>query len=306
MRYRVGVPSVRRLRNIVEAIDDHDALLVDLWGVVHDGERLNDGVGETLDVLAARGARVIFLSNSSRLGSQLTESLVSMGLRRDVFVEVVSSGDVTRDMLVRHDSGVFAGLSKSRPPRVLHVGSASYVPWLFDIGFDFVDDEAAELVIATGAVASEAELETLRARLAPLVARDIPLVCTNPDRVLVTKTGLGLAPGAVAHAYAAMGGATFLYGKPHSPIYVAALARFAALGIGASRIVAVGDMIETDIAGARAAGLTSVLVTSGVHAGELGVAPSDDALTRLFAHHGAAPDAVLPTFGTRGAIALDP
>ncbi len=300
-----SMSKVRRLSNITELTDAYDGFLVDLWGVVHDGERLYDGVLETLDAIARRGARVVFLSNSSRLGSQLAASLVAMGLQRETFVEVVSSGDVTREVLVRREEPFFERFGIGSPTRALHLGTASYVPWLFEMDLELVDDGAAKLVIATGSVASESELDAIRARLAPLAARDVPLVCTNPDRILVTKKGLGIAPGAVAHAYAELGGATFLYGKPHPPIYRRALARLAASGVAEARTVAVGDMIETDIVGARGANLPSVLVTSGVHAAELGAARDDaGALARLFERHGAAPDAVIATFGQSLAFPL--
>jgi HAD superfamily hydrolase (TIGR01459 family) len=288
---------MRRLGTISELAGDFDGFLVDLWGVVHDGERPYPGVREGLEEIVARGGRVLFLSNSSRLGEQLAESLVAMGVSRDTFVDVVSSGDVTREVLASRDDPMFERFGIGDPPRALHVGNASYVPWLFELDLDLVeDDEAAELVIATGSVPSEAELAAIRTRLVPLAARNVPLVCTNPDRVLVTKRGLGLAPGAVAHAYSELGGATFLYGKPHAPIYRVALARLAAFAIPEARVVAVGDMIETDIAGARGAGLSSVLVTTGVHHGELGDSPTDADFARLFARHGASPDAIMSRF----------
>lgn len=286
---------VRRLTAITDLVNDHDGFLVDLWGVVHDGERLGEGVRETLVELAARGARICFVTNTSRLGHQVVDHLVAMGVPRETFVDVVSSGDVTRAALLEPDATIFA---RSRSTaRVHHIGNPSFVPWLFEIGLAFVEELVdVDLVIASGTVAGERELSALQDRLAPLAARGTPLVCTNPDRVLPSKAGLSLAPGAIAHAYASLGGPTFLFGKPHAPIYRAALAR---LGCPPDRVVAIGDMIETDIAGARAASLASVLVTSGVHASELGDAPGDEELHAVFASHGAAPDAVIARFGQR-------
>src|SRR5690606_35987751 len=112
--------------------------------------------------------------------------------------------------------------------------------------------------------------------LSPAAERGVPLVCTNPDRIVRTSSGLKLAPGAVAEAYGRLGAKTFLYGKPHPPIYAAALAGIAARGpVPPARIVAIGDLLETDVRGARSAGLDSVLVTgTGVHAAELGEAPA--------------------------------
>ena len=284
---------VRRLADVLELRRDHEGFLVDLWGVIHDGERLGEGVLDALVALAASGARVLFLSNSSRLGDLLTENLVAMGVPRAAFLGAVSSGDVTRAALARRDPAVFSGLPAS--PRVLHVGSPGFVPWLFELGFDFCEDAGeADLVIATGTVADEAALAALRERLAPLAARGTPLVCTNPDRVLPARGTLALAPGAVAHAYAELGGRTHLYGKPHAPIYREALAR---LAVAPERVVAIGDMIETDIRGARGAAVASVLVTTGVHAAELGDEPDEEALATTFTRHGAAPDAILARFG---------
>ncbi len=292
------MPNVRRLDDVLALVHDHDAFLVDLWGVVHDGERLGEGVRDVVDALAATGARVLFLSNSSRLGPLLEDGLVAMGLRRESFVGVVSSGDVTREALVRRTPEVFARCPPA--PRVLHVGSAGYVPWLFEMGLDFCTEPTdADLVVATGTVPSAEALAELQAQLAPLAARGTPLVCTNPDRVIPSARGLTLAPGAIAHAYASIGGPTFLYGKPHAPIYEAALRR---LGAPRERIVAIGDMIETDIAGARAASITSVLVTTGVHASELGSSPDDARLADVFDAHGATPDAVLAWFGRKVSV----
>jgi HAD superfamily hydrolase (TIGR01459 family) len=273
--------SVRRLAEVFELRADYDTFLVDLWGVVHDGERLGAGVTSALTRLTESGARVVFVSNSSRLGPQLEEGLAAMGLPRACFHEAVSSGDVTRAALDRRDPAVFEGLPHS--PRVLHVGAASFVPWLFELGLEFVEDGAkAHLIVATGTVKDEASLEATRDRLAPLAERNVPLVCTNPDRVIPYPTGLKRGPGAIAHAYASVGGRTFLYGKPHAPIYDAALE-----GTDRRRVVALGDMIETDIAGAKAAGITSVLVTTGVHASE-----AED-LEAVFARGGVRPDAIL-------------
>lgn len=265
-----------------------DGYLVDLWGVVHDGERPFAGVVAALAQLADSGARVCFVSNSSRLGSDLAARLVEMGIERPHFVDVVSSGDVTRAAMLARDPAVFAGLSPA--PRVLHVGHRSFVPWLFELPLTFVEDATnAELIVSTGTVPDQAALQALLRDLTPLVARDVPLVCTNPDRLVRSAKGLHLAPGAIAHAYVEAGGRAFFYGKPHAPIYRAALAR---LGVDRDRVVGLGDMLDTDVLGARDAGLASVLIAaSGVHAAEIDEHPSG--LERLCARVGVTPDFVL-------------
>jgi HAD superfamily hydrolase (TIGR01459 family) len=277
------------------AIASHyDAFLVDLWGVVHDGTRPFPGAVEALRALASARRQVIFLTNSSRTGAQVAEMLSGMNIGPELYQAVVSSGDVTRDALIARDPRLFDLLPEQ--PRCLHVGDASFVPWLFELGLTFVDELAdADLVVATGSVPDEAALASMRQRLAPAVKRRLPLVCTNPDRVIPTASGLTLGPGSVASAYAELGGRVFLYGKPHAPIYEAARRQLAVRET--ARLVAIGDLLETDIQGARDAGIASVMITqTGGHAPELGSAPTRAALEALFAKAGVLPDMVLGRF----------
>lgn len=240
-----------------------DDLLVDLWGVIHDGERPYDGVVEALEQLAALpGRRVVFLSNTSRSKGSVESSLVEMGIERRLFHDVVTSGDVTRDALLARDPAIFADLPHR--PRAFHHGDPAYASWLFeaDVPLRWTGAVAeADVIVASGSAASHAEVDVALGALAPAIARGVPLVCTNPDRVIPRPRGPeGIGPGELAHRYAALGGRTVLYGKPHAPIYAEARRR---LGDGDRRVVAVGDLVETDVRGAVAAGIPSVLVTRG-------------------------------------------
>ncbi|MBX3232235.1 MAG: TIGR01459 family HAD-type hydrolase [Labilithrix sp.] len=271
-----------RASGLRELAPRFDAFFVDVWGVLHHGDGPFDGVVGALEGLAAAGREVVLLTNTSRLGNAVAATLGGMGIDRALFHDVVTAGDVTRAALALRAPPL------PRAPRCYHYGAASFVPWLFALDLAFTDDVAdADLVVATGAVADDAELDAARAHLASAAARKVPLVCTNPDRVIPTAGGPKLGPGAVAHAYAELGGPIFLYGKPYAPIYAEARRR-----IDATRILALGDTLETDVRGARDAGLPSALVArSGVHAG---VAPS--ALDALFEREHVTPDFVLDRF----------
>ena len=281
-------PSVHALPGLRAIASQYDAFLVDLHGVVHDGSRPFEGVLDALLELSAAGRRVIFLTNTSRSGAAVGPSLAAMGIGPELYETVISSGDVTREALLGREPSLFELLPES--PRCVHVGEAAYVPWLFELGLAFVDDVAdADLVVATAPPRHEAGLAGVRKLLAPAAARGIPLVCTNPDRVIPTAKGLVLGPGAVADAYAELGARVFLYGKPHSPMYIAARRQLG--DVDATRVVALGDLLDTDIRGARAAGLASVLITAtGGHADALGPSPSDTALEALWDAAGIAPD----------------
>ena len=283
--------QVRGLRVLATTFD---AFLVDVWGVLHDGERLFEGVLDALESLAAAKRPVVLLTNTSRTGELVVETLGKLGLDRALFHDVVTAGDVTRAALVARDPAIFAALPDA--PRCYHLGQESFVPWLFELGLDFTEDiAAADLVVATGAFADAAAVAAARDLLAPAAARNAPLVCTNPDRIIPSAKGPRLGPGAIARAYGELGAPTFLYGKPHAPIYEEARRRLAFLDPSA-RILAIGDTLETDVRGATGARIPSALVVgSGVHAEALSAA-DDDALRTFFEQEGLAPELVLRRF----------
>jgi len=256
-----------RLRDLA---NDFDTIFLDVWGVLHAGEGPLPGALDTLRAMRDAKLRVILLTNTSRLGPGVIEALAKIGITRDLFTDVVTAGDVTRDAIVSRDPAVFQALSQT--PRGFHFGAADYVPWLFELGLDLdAPPEQAEIVFATGAANT---LDRARTTLEPAAKRGVPLICTNPDRIIPTSRGPKLGPGAIAEAYREMGGSIFMYGKPHPPIYEEARRRVAP----SARIIAMGDLVETDVAGAKAADLPSALV---------GSVPQDATLT---------PDFVLGTF----------
>lgn len=288
----------RFLSGIRELVDDFDHFIVDLWGVIHDGVTPYEGVREALERLRDAGRQVVFVTNASQTRGDVADMLVArLALPRALFRDVVSSGDVTRQAIVGRDPSLFERVPAR--PRCLHLGAQEYVPWLFELGLDFVEAAGdADLVFATGTMKDEEALRRTTDQLGDAAARDVPLVCTNPDRVVPTPTGFTLGPGAVAHAYAQRGGRTFLYGKPHAPIYASALEAFGT-AIDPTRVVALGDTLETDIRGARDAGLASVLVVdNGVHRESFpgGVRAAEDALHALAEREGVRPDMAMARF----------
>ena len=131
-----------------------------------------------------------------------------------------------------------------------------------------------------------------------MLARKLYMVCGNPDLVVERGDKLVYCAGAIADLYAELGGEVLYAGKPHRPIYDAALARIAAArgaAIANARVLAIGDSIRTDLAGAAALGIDGVFITRGIHAEELGHRddPDLDRLGRFFAEAGVTPKAVM-------------
>ena len=285
------IPTLAGLRGIAEG---YDLILCDVWGVLHDGTRAHPAAGEALIAFRAhpgpRPRRVVLVSNAPRPWAGVQRILDGYGVPRAAYDAILTSGDLTRGMIA------------ARPgARVYHLGPERDGPIFADLDLTLVPAERCDLVVNTGLFDDATETaEDYRAALAGLKARDVPMICANPDLV-VERDGL-LIPcaGLLAQAYAALGGPVTYAGKPYRPVYEAALTRAAALDGGVApdpaRVLAVGDAIRTDIAGARGFGIASLLVARGIHAAELGVTAADHTLGDVaawLARQSVQPDAVI-------------
>lgn len=278
-----------RLRDIA---DRFDALILDLWGVVMDGTAPYPGAPECLAELRARGKRVILLSNAPRREAMVAERLAGMGIGPALYDRIVSSGEASRQALARGD-GAFAAIGR----RYAYLGPARDANLLDGLDYREATVADADFVLNTGIEDDDDGLDAYRALLSTAAARALPMVCTNPDRVVVRHSGQRvLCAGALAEAYEAMGGTVHYFGKPHAAVYDAC---FAILdGIARTRVLAVGDNLETDIAGAKAVGLETLLVLGGVLAEPLGLAWGESApaerIAALCADHGVMPEMAIP------------
>jgi ribonucleotide monophosphatase NagD (HAD superfamily) len=230
----------------------YDVLLCDVWGVLHDGLVAFQDASDALMRFRSAGGCVVLVSNAPRPGHSVARQLDRLGVPRLAYDAIVTSGDLTRQAVEEHLTQVVHHLGplRDRP-------EADYVVCS---GFDNDDDETVEMY---------------RSRLEEMRKRDLRMICANPD--LVVERGNNLIPcaGALALAYEEMGGDVYYAGKPHRPIYEAALATARRISgadaIPADRILAVGDAMRTDIAGARAFGIDALLVARGIHSAELGI-----------------------------------
>jgi HAD superfamily hydrolase (TIGR01459 family) len=238
-----------RVDHLSSIADTFDGLLIDQFGVIHDGQSLYPGVIHVLEQLEARGVPVAVLTNSGKRAAANRERLVRMGVPRHCFVDTMSSGEVAWRMVT----------SMTPVPRVWAIGKDGE-----DYGFEgvtFVEDpRAADLILVLGSNAPRTTLDAYRVQLDGLT---MPALCCNPDRLMLTRHGLQPAPGAIAEIYEGMGGQVRWVGKPDPAIYADA----AALIGDPRRILCIGDSAAHDVAGARAAGYATLLVMTGVSAG---------------------------------------
>lgn len=279
----------------IEAIaQDHDALILDLWGVIHDGVKAFPGAADTLRRLKAAGKRTCLLSNAPRRGFALVKLMEGMGIGRDLYDHVMSSGEATHTELLSREDPFFAKLGR----RCLHIGPERDRNIYEGLDIDITGVEKADFILNTGPDSFDETVEDYMPVMRIAAERKLPMVCANPDMVVVREGKRLICAGALAERYAELGGAVAYRGKPDPAIYELCLKL---LGVtDRSRVLAVGDAFHTDIAGANAAGINSVLVTGGIHGEELGVgfgqAPDPQRLCDTARLHGEMPSAAVPAF----------
>lgn len=287
--------TLRSISGLSEVANDFDGFILDLWGLVHDGERPYPPSADTLRALKAAGKKTLLLSNAPRRAYALVEAMTKMGIARDLYGEVLSSGEATRDALIKRDDPFFAALGW----KAYHLGPERDRSVFENTGLEIVADLGdAAFILNTGPISLDEKVDDYLAVLEPAARRALPMVCANPDFVVIRGGRPIVCAGAIAARYKELGGKVGLRGKPDASIYHLAIER---LGIADHRRVAVvGDALETDVKGARASGLASIWCTGGIHAASLGVSygvAADPATAEALARReGQMPTFMIPGF----------
>ncbi len=286
------MPTPRFIASLSEISDAYDAILCDIWGVLHDGRSAFPAAGEALVRYRRKGGAVALITNAPRPNAPIRTQLDRLGVARDAYDAIVTSGDVTLGLIE----------ARGEAP-VHHIGPVRDLSLYDAIAARtgrrpaLVGPEAAAYAICTGLEHDHVETPgDYRMRLGILAERKLPFVCANPDLVIHRGADLVYCAGALAQIYETLGGEVTYAGKPYAPIYDAALAACAvALGRAPKRVLAIGDGFRTDVAGARAGGLDVLFVAGGIHRDEAmsgaGVAP--EGLSMLFAREGYTPAATI-------------
>lgn len=215
--------------------DAHDGFILDLWGVIHDGQAPYPGAIECLESLRNRNKRIVFLTNAPRKAARVIDQLRGFGVADDLYDAVVSSGQAARDSLAARMAG-----EEGRRHTYFHLGPHRDAGLLDGLPYDEVDDvEAADLILNTGFDDADPRIEPLMPVLEAGAARDVPMICSNPDIVIVRQDGTRFpCAGLIARHYEELGGRVTYFGKPHGAVYDVCLAR---LDMPRSRVAAIGD-----------------------------------------------------------------
>lgn len=277
---------------ISDFADRYQGFLLDQWGVIHDGRHALPSALAVLSELKRRNKRLVVLSNSGRRADLNRHRLTQLGFNVAMFDAVVTSGEAAWHLLRHRNQPGFADLG-TRCLLFTINGDQGVVEGL---GLELVEaPEQADFLFTTGLEIPPLTLDHYRAVLERAAARQLPMICSNPDRVAPSGGELVVAPGTVAAMYEAMGCRVLYVGKPHAPIYGACMD--ALEGLEPSEIVAIGDSLEHDIKGANDIGIASCFLTGGIHAAEFTPGTQPEAgrrLERLCREFDARPDWVAP------------
>jgi HAD superfamily hydrolase (TIGR01459 family) len=224
---------------------------------------------------------VVLLSNAPRRSAAVIIQLAGFGVTREAWDSVVTSGDIAYEAINRRSDAWHQKLGR----RFFHIGPAHNKTLFEGLAAEATSDIAeADFILCTGLFDSDSETaETYRDLFVQAIARGQRLLCANPDRAVMVGPKRLPSAGALANLYAAMGGEVREYGKPHPNAYDLCFERLGE--VDPSRVLAIGDGLLTDIAGANAVGLDALFIWQGVHGAEIGVRPNSADLGRVFHEH---------------------
>lgn len=269
-------------------VDRYAVILCDVWGVIHNGVRSYRAAAAALRSARKKGLTVILITNAPRPHAPIEQQLDHLGVDRQAWDRVVTSGDVTRALI------------QSGPQNIFHLGPDRDLPLYEGLNVSLQTEEAAMSVVCTGLFDDETETpDDYADMLARFHRRGLPFICANPDIVVERGDRLIWCAGALARDYTKMGGRTLIAGKPHQPIYREALSQaseVAGRSIAASEALAIGDGIATDVSGARENGIDVLYISGGIHARDYGDVhdPDPDRLAAFLARHNSTPVATMP------------
>ncbi len=265
--------AISLIDSIAPLYGEADVWFLDIWGVLHNGVQPFGRAVSACQNFRANGGKVILVSNSPRPRSGVEKQLDHIGVPKDVYDAVLTSGDVSRVLI--------AGF-EGHP--VFHLGPERDVPVFVGTGVELASAIEAVAIVCTGLFDDETEIpHDYEARLQSFAKRRLPMICVNPDKTVERGGSIIYCAGALAEAYEKLGGNVVYAGKPFAPIYEEAFhvaAQLTGAPVPPSRVLAIGDGVNTDIAGALDAGVRAVYIASGVNMqkGE----DISDAAARLF------------------------
>lgn len=244
---------------------DYDGFILDLWGVIHDGVNAFPHAVDCLDHLRAAGKRTLLLSNAPRTNDAVRTMMRRMGIADGLYTDILTSGEAVRRALIAPPDAWWGSLGT----RLFHLGPERDRPVFEGLPLTPVAHPAdADFVLNTGPDdhRNPSDMNEFEPVLRDCAAHHLKMICANPDLEVIRGGVRVLCAGSLARRYQELGGDVRSLGKPDAAIYRPVLDL---LGMPRERVLAVGDSLRTDIAGAAAVGLATCWVLDGLHGEQL-------------------------------------
>ena len=251
------VPHAQSLSKIIE---NYDLILCDVWGVLHNGKEIWLEAANALTKAREVGVPVVMITNAPRPQGPVLRQLESMNCPGGVFDDLVTSGDVTRELIKALDGNVY------------HIGPERDYALYEGLNVEFAEPEKAAGIVCTGLFDDYNEHpDDYIERFKQYVDLKLPLICANPDIVVEVVDRLLWCAGSLAREYDKLGGETQIVGKPYNPIYDVAIERGEKIlgrKVDKSRVLGIGDGLPTDVLGAKNNEIHGLFITNGIHAAD--------------------------------------
>ncbi len=278
-------------------INDSEGLILDIWGVLWDGINVYPEALKTLEKLRKLNIPIILLSNAPRKSEIVSEKLLKIGIRIDLYDKIISSGDVCRSELIRNASLVpglkyyFIGLKEDNDLLNNTKFQESHSP------------KDSDFVLITGPRDFNHTLKDYTEELKECLKNKLPMICANPDKIVVRQNGKKIfCAGAIAEDYKKLGGAVKQFGKPHKNVFLEALKFLKMLSpkINFNNVSIIGDGLDTDILGGNSVQINTILITSGILSHTLNIQyaqrPDLKKLNKVISSSGHFPNAAVNVF----------
>jgi len=270
--------------------EQFDLFIIDLWGVLHDGKAAFRLAIEALAQLRKLHKPVVLLSNSPRRSEHVKQRLEELGISQRLYDHLYTSGeDCYRHLKLRQDPW-YAALGES----LFHIGQPLDRSLFDALPFQQTANmDAADFIITTGTASWDSPLEEYENILTEACGKHLPMICANPDEIVMFGNLKSFCAGAIASRYKDMGGFVRYHGKPFAPIYTAILNLYP--DVKRQRILAIGDSLATDILGAKSANISALMIMNGIHRQQFETSQKPlDTLNQLLQLHPFVPDYLAP------------
>ena len=252
---------MRELNHLSEVIDAYDTFVIDLWGVIHNGIKLNARAIEVIDQLKLKSKKIVFLSNAPRPSTKVIDFLLKMKMNKKHLLNVMTSGEAAMQAINQNKFGKY----------FFHLGPPRDASIFEKVKDNKTEIEKCDFILCTGLFDEHEEnMDYYKNFLVKHISKK--LVCTNPDLIVHRGNKEEYCAGFIAKIFEELGGKVVYYGKPHKEIYKLCFKEN-------EKVLAIGDNLRTDIKGANNLDKDCLFISNGIHRNEF---DNNEELIKLF------------------------